>query len=63
VFELLSARRAQLEIELAYVDAQAAYWQASAQLDALLAGKIVQADHESSGGAMSRPTADSGRGH
>lgn len=63
VFELLSARRAQLEIELAYVDAQAAYWQATAQLDALLAGKIVEDNHESTGGAMARPTADRGQGH
>ncbi|MDB4973879.1 MAG: copB [Myxococcaceae bacterium] len=46
VFELLAARRAQLEIELAYVDAQAAYWQVSAQLEALLAGKVVRHDGE-----------------
>jgi cobalt-zinc-cadmium efflux system outer membrane protein len=63
VFELLSARRAQLEIELAYVDAQAAYWQATAQLDALLAGKIVDDDHEPARGAMSGSSSDSGQGH
>ncbi|HEY6878472.1 MAG TPA: TolC family protein [Polyangiales bacterium] len=42
VFELLAARRAELEIELASVDAQAEYWSAQAALDALLAGKLVE---------------------
>jgi len=46
VFELLAARRAQLEIQLAYVDAQAAYFRATAQLDALLAGKVVEHDDD-----------------
>lgn len=43
LFELLLARRAELEIELSSVDALAAYWTAQAELDALLAGK--QVDH------------------
>jgi len=64
VFELLAARRAELEIELAYVDAKAAYWEASARLDALLAGKIVaRGDHVRSGGGMSRQSTDSRQGH
>jgi outer membrane protein TolC len=64
VFELLAARRAELEIELAYVDAKAAYWEATAQLDALLAGKIVAKDDHAVGTrSMSRPSADSRQGH
>ncbi|HEX5658793.1 MAG TPA: TolC family protein [Polyangiales bacterium] len=46
VFELLSARRAELEIELAAVDARAAYWTAQAALDALIAGKLVEQEDE-----------------
>jgi outer membrane protein, heavy metal efflux system len=42
VFELLAARRSQLEIELAYVESQREYWDARAQLDALFAGKLVE---------------------
>jgi cobalt-zinc-cadmium efflux system outer membrane protein len=41
VFDLLVARRAELEIQLAAVDAKAAYWSAQAALDALRAGKLV----------------------
>lgn len=41
VFELLAARRSELDIELAFVDAQRAYWESAAALDALLAGKVV----------------------
>jgi len=64
VFELLAARRAELEIELAYVDAKAAYWEASARLDALLAGKIVAGDDHASGRrAVSPPSTDSRQGH
>jgi outer membrane protein TolC len=46
VFELLAARRAELEIQLAAIDAQAEYWAAQAALDALLAGKLVDDDAE-----------------
>jgi cobalt-zinc-cadmium efflux system outer membrane protein len=54
VFELLAARRAELEVGLAYVDAQAAYWQASAQLVALLAGKVVRHEAASADRASMR---------
>jgi len=64
VFELLAARRGELEIELAYVDAKAAYWEATAQLDALLAGKLVASgDHAAERGGMSLQRTDSGQGH
>jgi cobalt-zinc-cadmium efflux system outer membrane protein len=64
VFELLAARRAELEIELSYVDAKAAYWLATAQLDALLAGKIVDDDeHAPERGGMSMQGTDSRQGH
>ena len=52
VFELLAARRAELEIQLAYVDAQAEYWQATAQLEALLAGKSVRHDESEDDGEL-----------
>jgi cobalt-zinc-cadmium efflux system outer membrane protein len=64
VFELLSARRAQLEIEIAYVDAQAAYWTAQAELDALLAGKLVSGEEEADGDQPPRANVEmSERGH
>lgn len=62
VFELLAARRAELEIELAYVDAQRAYWEASARLDALLAGKLVGHEHQTPDTAMQMGAAPAG-GH
>lgn len=48
IFELLQARRDQLEVELAYADTLREYWSASAALDALLAGRRVNG----AGGAM-----------
>lgn len=63
VFELLAARRAELEIELAYVDAQAAYWQARAQLDALLAGKMVDGERASADSQVSLRGAAAGEAH
>lgn len=44
VFELLAARRAELEIELAHVEAQREYFDAVAQLEALLAGKLIESE-------------------
>jgi cobalt-zinc-cadmium efflux system outer membrane protein len=41
VFQLLEARRAQLEVALDYADTLREYWSASAELDALLAGRVV----------------------
>ncbi|HEY6881274.1 MAG TPA: TolC family protein, partial [Polyangiales bacterium] len=61
VFELLAARRAELEIELAAVDAQAEYWSAQAALDALLAGKFVE--HSAQTSDRHAATETSGRSH
>ncbi len=41
VFQLLEARRAQLEVALDYADTLREYWSAAAELDALLAGRVV----------------------
>jgi len=63
VFELLAARRAQLETELAYVDAKAEFWSAMAQLDALLAGKVVRGEHAATSGGMSLGGGEAAGGH
>jgi cobalt-zinc-cadmium efflux system outer membrane protein len=41
VFQLLEARRAQLDVALDYADTLREYWSAAAELDALLAGRVV----------------------
>lgn len=43
VFQLLTARREQLDAQLEAVDAQRDYWTAAAAMDALLAGRCVDA--------------------
>lgn len=42
VFQLLAARRDELDVELAYVDTLREYWNAQAALEALLAGAHVE---------------------
>jgi outer membrane protein TolC len=44
VFDLLQARREELDVQLAYVDTLRQYWSAAAELDALLAGRRVMTD-------------------
>jgi outer membrane protein TolC len=44
VFQLLAARREQLDVQLAYVETLREYWSSVAELDALLAGKRVGLD-------------------
>jgi outer membrane protein TolC len=46
-YELLAARRQELEAEIASVEAEASYWTALAQLDALLSGLRVQVEPSS----------------
>jgi outer membrane protein TolC len=41
VFQLLQARREQLDVELEHVETLAEYWTARAAMEALLAGKFV----------------------
>jgi len=42
VFQLLQARREQLDVELAYIDTLREYWSAEAELTALLSGRMVK---------------------
>ncbi len=49
VFDLLQARREQLEVELAYVEALREYWTVAAAMDALLAGARIGSDRGDAG--------------
>ena len=42
VFQLLEARPAQLEVALDYAATLREYWSSAAELDALLAGRVVR---------------------
>jgi cobalt-zinc-cadmium efflux system outer membrane protein len=44
VFQLLDARRAELDAQLGYIDTLREYWSAAAELEALFAGQRVSAD-------------------
>jgi hypothetical protein len=52
VFQLLEARRAQLDVALDFVETQREYWSAVAELDALLAGRRVGQSAAEPSGAM-----------
>jgi outer membrane protein TolC len=56
VFQLLEARRMQLDVALEYAETLRDYWSAAAELDALVAGKLVgaHAAHPESGRMSSR---------
>jgi cobalt-zinc-cadmium efflux system outer membrane protein len=60
VFQLLDARRAQLEVALDYADTLREYWSAAAELDALLAGRVVGPAESAAAAAM--PTAEASQG-
>ena len=63
VFQLLEARRAQLEAALDLVETQREYWTASAELDALIAGRRVGTRAQSRDGAdLARVSAGSSQG-
>lgn len=62
VFQLLQARREQLDVELAYVDTLREFWSASAALDTLLAGHRVDAVDVTGINAMSAGSEPAG-GH
>ncbi|MGK4007595.1 TolC family protein [Sorangium sp. So ce1036] len=64
VFELLAARRAELDAELAAVETLREFWTAKAAFDALLAGRRVEAQRAEAPAAMhtGAPGADEG-GH
>lgn len=65
IFQLLQARREELDAQLAYVETLREYWSAAAALNALLAGKRVEAaPADASAGATSAGrAAGSGGGH
>ena len=61
VFQLLQARRDQLDVELAYVETLREYWDASAAREALLAGRRVTAPTANS--VSMRAGSESAGGH
>jgi cobalt-zinc-cadmium efflux system outer membrane protein len=61
VFQLLQARREQLDVEMARIETLREYWTAVAELGALLGGKLVQA--ESRGASAMPGAAAPGGGH
>jgi len=63
IFALLAARREQLDAELAYVDTLREYWSASAELDALLAGRRAMPVPSGAGAAPAFTTTESTGGH
>ncbi len=62
VFDVLRARREQLDAEMAYVDTLAEHWSAVAALDVILAGHHVMPDTSEGMSAMPTSESDSG-GH
>lgn len=63
VFQLLQARREQLDAELAEVETRREYWTAKAAFEALLAGRRVMAMGAMPGAAMPGAAGDDGGGH
>lgn len=62
IFQLLQARRDELDVQLAQVETLREYWSAVAALDALLAGRRVAPDASTSSTSMGGP-AESAGGH
>ena len=61
IFQLLQARREELDAQLALVDTRREYWSATAELSALLAGQRVRpAEGSTSGSGMSTSAATGG---
>jgi outer membrane protein TolC len=63
VFELLTARRDEVDVELAYVDTLRDYWSAVAELDALLAGVRVTGEGRTQGAIEAAAPESSPGGH
>lgn len=63
IFQLLEARRGQLDAELAAIEARREYWTAKAALDALLAGKRVQSTTQAAPAAVAGGSGDNEGGH
>lgn len=62
IFQLLLARREELDVQLAYVETLREYWSSVAELDALLAGKRVMPDARAASATMGG-SAESAGGH
>ncbi len=62
LFQLLLARREELDAELAYVETLREYWSAAAALEALLAGKRPQAAPATAGASLG-PQTEAAGGH
>lgn len=62
VFQLIQARRDEIETGRAYVEAQRDYWTARAELEQLMSGRLVEVTAVSGPGMVSAPSADGG-GH
>jgi cobalt-zinc-cadmium efflux system outer membrane protein len=60
VFQLLEARRAQLEVELDYAETLREYWSASAELNALLSGRQVSSAPSARASGMMTTGAEQG---
>lgn len=63
IFQLLDAQRAQLDAELAAVEALREYWTAKAAFDALLAGRLVDSGGADAPAAMPRASGAGEGGH
>jgi outer membrane protein TolC len=63
LFQLLEARRAELDAGLAAVEARREYWTAKAELDALLAGRRVQATSQAAPAAALGGAGNNEGGH
>lgn len=62
VFQLLQARREQLDVQLAYVDTLREYWTALAEIQALTQGRVVRSAPSAEPAALSAATGEQG-GH
>jgi outer membrane protein TolC len=63
IFQLLEARRGQLDAELAAVEARREYWTAKAAFDALLAGRRAQPSSPAAKASLSGGAGNNEGGH
>jgi outer membrane protein TolC len=62
IFELLQARREELDAQLAHIETLREYWSATAAINTLLGGKRVQPDPRTSSASMSG-SSETTKGH
>src|SRR5690606_21673302 len=63
IFHVIEARREELDVKLAHVETLREYWTAAAELEALLAGRLVSEGRATSGKSTSVASNDSAGGH